>query len=175
MSRLTPWPGANDHVQGPLDAAVVLVEYGDFECPYCGEEYPELRAVQKAMGDSLCFVFRHFPLRQAHPHAEHAAEFSEAAATVDKFWEMHDLLYENQQALSDRDLVRYSRSLGLEEPLIESAQSGTFAARVQRDVSSGARSGVNGTPCLFINGQRYDGLRDAKSLLLLLRQASQQS
>jgi len=169
MSRLAPVSATQDHVQGPLDAGIVLIEYGDFECPYCGEAYPELKAVKEAMGDSLCFVFRHFPLRQAHPHAERAAEFAEAAATIGKFWEMHDTLYENQQALTDRDLTAYARRLGLDAKLIGTALGAEFAARVQRDFSSGVRSGVNGTPCLFLNGQRYDGPRDAASLIELMR------
>jgi protein-disulfide isomerase len=169
MSRLTPPAGADDHLQGFLDAPQILVEYGDFECPYCGLAYPELKAVQQAMGDELCFAFRHFPLRQAHPHAELAAQFSEAAATVGRFWEMHDMLYENQFALSDRNLVLYAQRLGLESDLIEAARAGQFAARVQRDFVSGARSGVNGTPCLFLNDARYDGSVDAHSLMRLLR------
>jgi protein-disulfide isomerase len=95
VSQLKPPVGEHDHAQGPLDAAIVLVEYGDYECPYCGEAYPELKAVQQAMGDAMCFVFRNFPLGNAHPHAQRAAEFAEAAATIGKFWEMHDTLYEN--------------------------------------------------------------------------------
>jgi protein-disulfide isomerase len=169
MSRLAPVCAAQDHLQGPLDAGIVLIEYGDFECPYCGEEYPELKAVKEAMGDTLCFVFRHFPLRQAHPHAERAAQFAEAAATVGKFWQMHDMLYENQQALTDRDLTSYAKLLGLDAKLIETALGGQFAPRVQHDFSSGVRSGVNGTPCLFVNGERYDGPRDANSLIDLMR------
>jgi protein-disulfide isomerase len=169
MSRLSPPAGADDHVQGALDSPFILVEYGDFECPYCGLAYPELKAVQRAMGDDLCFVFRHFPLRQVHPHAERAAELSEAAATVGRFWGMHDTLYENQAALSDRDLVQYAQRLDLDDDLIESARLGQFAARIQRDVSSGARSGVNGTPCLFLNGMRYDGPVTAASLMRSLR------
>ncbi len=168
MNHLTPPVGPADHAQGPRDARIVLVEYGDFECPYCGEAYPQLKAVQKAMGDALCFVFRHFPLNQAHPHAERAAEFAEAAATIDRFWEMHDLLYENQQALDDRSLARYATQLGLEKTLIESALRSEFTTRVHRDFTSGVRSGVNGTPCLFINGQRYEGAWDAESLLGVL-------
>jgi protein-disulfide isomerase len=169
MTSLTPVSATQDHVQGPLDAGIVLVEYGDFECPYCGEAYPELKAVNQQMGDALCFVFRHFPLRQAHPHAERAAEFAEAAATVGKFWQMHDLLYENQDALTDRDLTSYAKRLHLDAKLIEAALSGQFASRVQHDFSSGVRGGVNGTPCLFLNGERYDGPRDANSLLELMR------
>lgn len=169
MSHLMTPPGSHDHVQGSIDAAWVLVEYGDFECPYCGAAYPQLKAVQRAMGDALCFVFRHFPLRQAHPHAERAAEFAEAAATIGKFWEMHDVLFENQEALTDRDLVTYAREIGLDARTIELALSGHFASRVQRDFSSGVRSGVNGTPGLFLNGDRYDGPRDASSMIELMR------
>ena len=169
MSQLKPPVGSTDHVQGPLDAGIQLVEYGDFECPYCGEAYPELKAVQQAMGDSLCFAFRNFPLSNAHPHAERAAEFAEAAATIDRFWEMHDLLYENQQSLGERSLIGYATQLGFDKALIESALRGDFASRVRRDFTSGVRSGVNGTPCLFVNGERYDGPRDADSLLELFR------
>lgn len=169
MSQLAPVCATQDHFHGPLNAGIVLIEYGDFECPYCGEAYPELKAVKQTMGEALCFVFRHFPLRQAHPHAERAAEFAEAAASIGKFWEMHDMLYENQQALTDRNLSSYAKSLGLDAQLIESALGGLFTARVQHDFSSGVRSGVNGTPCLFLNGERYDGPRDATSLVNLMR------
>ena len=165
MSELKPPVGPDDHTQGPLDAPIVLVEYGDYECPYCGEAYPELKAVQKAMGDSLCFVFRNFPLSQAHPHAARAAEFAEAAATIGRFWEMHDMLYENQSALDDRSLIVYATELGFDQALIESALRGDFSTRVRRDFASGVRSGVNGTPSLFVNGRRYDGPRDADSLI----------
>jgi len=165
MSELKPPVGPDDHTQGPLGAPIVLVEYGDYECPYCGEAYPELKAVQKAMGDSLCFVFRNFPLSQAHPHAARAAEFAEAAATIGRFWEMHDMLYENQSALDDRSLIVYATQLGFDQALIESALRGDFSTRVRRDFASGVRSGVNGTPSLFVNGRRYDGPRDADSLI----------
>jgi len=165
MSELKPPVGPDDHTQGPLDAPIVLVEYGDYECPYCGEAYSELKAVQKAMGDSLCFVFRNFPLSQAHPHAARAAEFAEAAATIGRFWEMHDMLYENQSALDDRSLIVYATQLGFDQALIESALRGDFSTRVRRDFASGVRSGVNGTPSLFVNGRRYDGPRDADSLI----------
>lgn len=168
MSQLKPAVGPDDHTQGSADAPVVLVEYGDYECPYCGEAYPELKAVQKALGDSLCFVFRNFPLSNAHPHAERAAEFAEAAATIGRFWEMHDRLYENQDALDERSLVGYASALGLGQPLIESALRGDFAGRVRRDFTSGVRSGVNGTPSLFIDGRRYDGARDRDTLIALI-------
>jgi protein-disulfide isomerase len=169
VSRLTPQVGEHDHAQGPLDAAIVLVEYGDYECPYCGEAYPELKTVQQAMGDAMCFVFRNFPLSNAHPHAQRAAEFAEAAATIGRFWEMHDMLYENQDALDEPDLVGYAQKLGFDRALTDRVLGGEFATRVRRDFSSGVRSGVNGTPCLFVNGERYDGPRDADSLLELFR------
>jgi len=169
MSQLKPPVGPDDHVQGSREAAIELVEYGDYECPYCGEAYPELKAVQQAMGNDLCFVFRNFPLGNAHPHAQRAAEFAEAAATIDRFWEMHDLLYENQHNLDEQSLIGYAEQLGFDEALIESTLRGDFTARVRRDFTSGVRSGVNGTPSLFINGQRYDGPRDADSLLEIFR------
>lgn len=158
-----------DHVQGPRDAKVVLIEYGDFECPYCGEEYPEIKAAQAACGDALCFAFRHFPLHQAHPHAERAAEFAEAAATIGRFWEMHDLLYEHQEALDEPSVAGYARLLGFDDALIEATLGGAYTARVQKNFRGGIRNGVNGTPCLFVNGQRYDGARDADSLIELFR------
>ena len=170
MSTLKPPVGPDDHAQGgALDAAIVLVEYGDYECPYCGEAYGEIKAVQREMGDALCFVFRNFPLSQAHPHAERAAEFAEAAATIGRFWEMHDVLYENQDALDERSLAGYGMQLGFEHALIESALRGDFASRVRKDFASGVRSGVNGTPSLFLNGQRYDGSRDPDALISVMR------
>ena len=168
MSQLRPPVSEADHAQGRRDAPIVLVEYGDFECPFCGAAYPQLKAVQEAMGDDLCFVFRHFPLSQAHPHAERAAEFAEAAGTIDRFWEMHDVLFENQHALDARSLAGYAAALGCDVALIEAALQGQFAAKVRADFTSGVRSGVNGTPCLFINGQRFQGAWDAESLLVVL-------
>jgi protein-disulfide isomerase len=169
MSRLSSEVSEADHSQGPRDARVTLVEYGDFECPHCGAAHPELKAVQRAMGDALLFVFRHFPLSRVHPHAHRAAEFAEAAATIGRFWEMHDVLFENQQALDERSLVGYAETLGLDTTLIESALRGAFAERVRRDFSGGVRSGVNGTPCLFINGQRYEGIVDSPTLIHALK------
>jgi protein-disulfide isomerase len=165
---LRPPVSETDHAQGRRDAPIVLVEYGDFECPYCGAAHPQLKAVQEAMGDQLCFVFRHFPLSQAHPHAERAAEFAEAAATIGRFWEMHDLLFENQRALDERSLVKYAAALGFDAALIESALRGDFASKVRADFTSGVRSGVNGTPCLFINGERFEGGWDPESLIGVL-------
>lgn len=169
MSHLKPDVGPSDHAQGSLDAPLALVEYGDFQCPYCGEQYPEIKAVQEAMGDDLCFVFRHFPLVEAHPNAEHAAELSEAADTVGKFWEMHDRLYEHQAALDDHSLAMHAKVLGLDAALFQTVLDEEYEGRVRHDFLTGVRSGVNGTPSLFINGERYDGPRDADSLIELLQ------
>lgn len=171
MSQLRPPMTEADHVRGRRDAPIVLVEYGDFECPYCGAAHPQLEIVRQVMGDALCLVFRHFPLSQAHPHAERAAEFAEAAATIGRFWEMHDLLFEHQRALDDFSLARYAAALGCDAALIESAMRGAFASKVRADFTSGVRSGVNGTPCLFVNGRRVEGAWDAESLLNLFRAA----
>src|SRR5207245_6743785 len=105
MSRLTPAVSDSDHRAGPDDAPVTLVEYGDYECPHCGRAHPIVREAQKRMGSRLRFVFRNFPLAEMHPHAVHAAEAAEGAAVQDKFWEMHDLLFEHQGALDDSDLI----------------------------------------------------------------------
>ena len=172
MSHLTPPVGDDDHSQGPADAPVTLVEYGDYECPYCGEAYPVLKAVQEAMGDRLRFVFRNFPLTQQHPHAGRAAEFAEAAASIGRFWEAHDMLYEHQEALDDASLASYARRLGLDGPHLVAALEGSHDDKIRRDFSSGLRSGVNGTPTLFINNQRYDGPRDVESLVTVLQAAA---
>ncbi|MDE1180928.1 thioredoxin domain-containing protein [Paraburkholderia sp.] len=172
MSHLTPPVGSHDHIQGAADAPVTLVEYGDFECPYCGAMYGVIKAVQTMMGDELRFVFRQFPLSDMHPHALRAAEFSEAAATVGTFWQAHDSLYENQAALTDRDLVAYGTQLGLHSRDLDAAFAGTYDETIQRDFDSGLRSGVNGTPTLFINGHRYEGDRDVQTLVAALRAAA---
>jgi protein-disulfide isomerase len=160
----------HDHIAGPIDAPIALVEYGDYECPYCGEAYSVVKAIQERLGDRLCFAFRNFPLVNSHPHAEHAAEAAEAAAAQGKFWEMHDLLYENQQALEDEDLAAYGKTLGLDvSKLIAEVESDAHLARVRDDFKSGVRGGVNGTPTFFINGARYDGVRDFDEMLAALQ------
>ena len=157
-SKLLLPQAGRDHIQGPIDASVALIEYGDYQCPYCGDAYPVVKAIQEHLGDQLCFVFRNFPLVNSHPQAEHAAEAAEAAAAQGKFWEMHDTLYENQEALDDDSLAHYAEDLGLDaERLIREMMAGTHQARVREDFQSGARGGVNGTPTFFINGVRHDG------------------
>jgi protein-disulfide isomerase len=144
---------------------VTLVEYGDYECPYCGEAYPIVKALQKHFKNQLRLVFRNFPLSQAHPHATHAALAAEAAAAQGKFWEMHDQLYENQSALEDEDLAGYAEALGLDRALFAQQRADAhIATRVREDFLSGVKSGVNGTPTFFINGMRYDGSYDLASL-----------
>ncbi len=146
-----------DHIQGPADAAVTLVQYGDYECPYCGAAYPIIKEVQARMGGRLRFVFRNFPIMTSHPHAEQAAEAAEAAASQGKFWPMHDLLYENQKNLRDQDLRAYAEKLGLDVELFDKELSEhVHAERVHEDFMSGVRSGVNGTPTFYINGSRHD-------------------
>jgi protein-disulfide isomerase len=171
MSRLTPPLGPRDHTRGSPSAIVTLLEYGDFECPHCGAAYPIVKAIQQAMGSKLLFAYRHFPLSRIHPHAEHAAEICEAAAQHGKFWEMHDVLFENQDALEDEQLVGYAAALGIDpEWAAEALAEGRFEPRVREDFASGVRSGVNGTPTFFINGFRYDG--GANTLLDALMEAT---
>ena len=147
-----------DHIQGSLDAPVILVEYGDFECPHCGRAYPIVKAAQRQLGESLALVWRQFPLSEVHPHAIHAAEASEAAGAQQKFWEMHDLLFEHQDELEDDDLIAYGESLDLDVARYATElRKGTYRERVRKDFLNGVRSSVNGTPTFFINGTRFDG------------------
>jgi protein-disulfide isomerase len=160
-----------DHAQGSADAPVTLVEYGDYECPYCGKAYPVVKELQRRMGDRLRFVFRNFPLNTLHEHAGVAAQAAEAAAAHGKFWEMHDILYENQQELAD--VQQYALRLGLEIYRFESDLSGErFAKRVRDDFRGGVRSGVNGTPTFFINDVRYNGEHTVEAMLPALENAA---
>src|SRR6267378_656877 len=155
-----------DHIQGQPDAPIALLEYGDFECPTCGEAYPVVKVLQEQLAERLCFAFRHFPLTNVHPHAEHAAEAAEAAGAQGRFWEMHDTLFENQNALDDESLFAYADALDLDaKRLIREVLNKTYGLRIRDDFKAGVRGGVNGTPTLFINGERYDGPRDPQSFL----------
>ena len=146
-----------DNIQGKENADVTLVEYGDFECPYCEEAYPIVKDVQEVEGDVLRLVFRNFPLSQIHPHAIHAAYAAEAAAKQGKFWEMHSLLFENQDALEDADLASYAKDLNLNvQQFKKDMESKEIIDKVRNDFMSGVKSGVNGTPTFFINGIRFD-------------------
>jgi protein-disulfide isomerase len=171
MSGLTPRLEPRDHTQGAPRAPVTLVEYGDFECPHCGAAYPIVKAIQQAMGSQLLFAYRHFPLSRVHPHAEHAAEMAEAAGEHGKFWQMHDLVFEHQDALEDDQLIVYAETLGIDPQWAAAALADErFQPRVRADFASGVRSGVNGTPTFFINGLRYDG--GADTLLDALMEAT---
>ena len=173
-NRLVEPVSQQDHVLGPADAPVTLVEYGDFECPSCGQAYPIVKQVRRLMGDQLRFCFREFPLNQIHPYAEQAAEAAEAAGAQGKFWPMHDMLFEHQQALTIPDLERYAAELGLDQQRFSrDLREHTFAGKVAHDKETGLESGVQGTPTFYINGYQYEGSYDPQTLLAVLRQAAE--
>jgi len=147
-----------DHSLGPDKAPVLLVEYGDFQCPHCRAAFPIVKRLQKALGDNLKFTFRNFPLSEVHPDALNAAKAAEAAGLQGKFWGMHDLIYENQENIDLESLRGYAQKLGLDLKLWKKAmEDSAIEERVEKDFEGGVRSGVNGTPTFFINGFRYDG------------------
>ena len=155
-----------DHVSGSTDGLIRLLEYGDYECPFCAEVQPIVKEIQRRLRDDLLFGFRNFPLTNIHPHSEHAAEAAEAAGTQKNFWGMHDILFENQAALEDDDLAAYAAKLGLDQTrLIREVIWKIYTQRIREDFKSGVRGGVNGTPTFFINGERYDGIPDLNHLL----------
>jgi protein-disulfide isomerase len=155
-----------DHIRGPASAPVTVVEYGDYECPWCVKVFPMLNAMRHQSGDRLRFVFRHFPQSTIHRHAGVASEAAEAAGAQGKFWEMHDLLFERQDDLADGDFSRFAVRVGLELYRFESdLSSARFAERVQQDYDGGQLSGVNKTPTLFINGTKYSGKLELQALL----------
>jgi protein-disulfide isomerase len=150
---------------------VSLVEYGDFECPYCRAAEPIVAGLIDTLGDQLSVAFRHFPLRNVHPHAQHAAEVAEAAAAQGRFWEMHDTLFANQHALDDANLVKYAAELSLDsERVSRELASNAHGRRVAEDRESGLHSGVNGTPTFYIDGTRYDGPVALRNMLAAIRQ-----
>lgn len=165
-----------DHIQGQADAPVILVEYGDFECPHCGRAHPIVRRLQKRFKDQLAFVFRHFPLTKVHAHAELAAESAEAADAQDKFWEMHGWLFENQDDLVPEAILEAASEMALDtKRFIEDLQNHTYQEKVRADFMGGVRSGVNGTPTFFINGVRHDADFEYETLAEAIRLASQQA
>src|SRR5919112_2934534 len=165
--------GARDHARGPEDAPVTLVKYGDYDCPYCGQLHPVLEELRERSGERVHFVFRHFPLDSAHPRARRAALAAEAAASQGRFWEMHDLLYENQDELGDEDLVRYATELGLDLGRFEEdLANDNHAWRIEEDRLGGERAGVGGTPALFVNGVRHAGPMDLNGLLAAVEEAT---
>ena len=168
--RLTVPVSERDHVIGPATAPVTLLEYGDYECPFCGAAHPIVKEVREIVGEDLRFAYRHFPLTQIHPHAYQAAEAAEAAGAQGRFWQMHDTLFENQDRLGLRDLISYADTLGLDlDRFVTDMRNGTYAGRLREDFVSGIRSGVNGTPTFFVNGNRHNGNWDLESLLEAVR------
>ena len=173
MSTLSPPLSERDHTVGPGDARVTLVEYGDFECPFCGALHPTVQAARKAFGGNLRFGFRHFPLRSSHPHALSAAKAAEAAGEQGKFWEMFDRLYRRQTELDDDDLERHAREIGLDaERFRRSLGERAHEVRIREDLASASRSGVKGTPSLFINGEPYGGPLEREEIFAALARAA---
>jgi protein-disulfide isomerase len=178
-TTLTLPVGKRDHIQGTSSAVVTMVEYGDYQCPFCGDAYPIVKNLQKYFGDQLRFVFRNFPLPRIHAYAQRAAEAAEAAGGQGKFWEMHDYLFEHQEALDADNLVRAAGTLGLDRVKFNrEVAERVYADRVQQDIQSGNDSGVGGTPTIFINGVRNDDDDDFETLkakieeAIMLRKAS---
>jgi protein-disulfide isomerase len=168
-SHLKPPVNEKDHAEGTDAATIVLVEYGDYQCPHCGAAYPVIKKIQKTFGSQIRFVFRNFPLSEIHPDAMPAAIATEAAALQDKFWQMHDIIFENQELLGEEGLHKMAGSIGLDmKKFKKDIQNEELQARVEADFESGVRSGVNGTPSFFIDGNKFDG--GANDLFNMLRE-----
>jgi protein-disulfide isomerase len=162
----------SDHALGPEDAPVTLVEYGDYQCPYCADMNPMIKAIAKAMGTQLRFVFRHMPLLEMHPYAQHAAEAAEAAAAQGRFWQMHDSILQQQSELGTDLLHQLALKIKLDVVQFSAdIEARRYRPRVKRDFMGGMRSGVAGTPTFFINGKRYEGALDHASLLSAIGRA----
>ena len=165
MSELRFPISAGDHVIGPADAPVTLVEYGDYQCPHCQAAWPQVELVLRHFGRDLRYAYRHFPISTLHPLAKPAAEAAEFAGAHRLFWEMHAAIYAHGDELSGATLAAIAGRLGLDlADLRQALDQGTYAAKVEADFLSGVRSGVNGTPCFFVNGERHDGSYDARAL-----------
>lgn len=176
IAKLAEPISARDHIWGKINAPAILVEYGDYECPHCAQARIFVDQVLELLEDTICFVYRHFPLTTVHPHATLAAEASEAAAAQGKFWPMHECLFEHQQALGSQYLVSYAAMLGLNVPqFARDLAEHQHAARVRQDFLGGVRSGVNGTPTFFLNGARHDGAWDTDSLLAAIQDAIEEN
>lgn len=149
---------STDHVSGSLSAPILLVEYADYQCPYCGQAHTIIQKLRRRFGDKLTFVFRNFPLEQLHAHAIHAAIAAEAAALQGKFWEMHDILFENQRHLDDSSLLLYAEKIGLDlSRFKEDFGNEQVIKKVEDDMESGDKAGVEGTPSFFVNGKFFNG------------------
>jgi len=170
---LTVAVGRSDHALGLENAPVTLVEYGDFQCPYCADAHSMLKAIAATMGAKLRLVYRHMPNNDMHPHAQFAAEAAEAASAQGKFWAMHDALYTRQPELGPELVESLGRELNLDVArYAEDLEARRYVPRVQRDFMGGMRSGVAATPTFFINGERYEGTVSERSLLTALLRAS---
>lgn len=170
MTRLQRAVDPRDWARGPASAPVTLLEYADFQCPFCRRAFFELERLRRGLGDRIRFVFRHFPLSQMHPYATQAAEAAEAAGAQGKFWEMHDALFTHQDALGREALRAHARSLRLDvDRFTRELDEHRYLPKVRRDFRDGVRSGVNGTPTMFINGARWDGPYTAEALLRGMR------
>jgi protein-disulfide isomerase len=172
VTRLALAVSERDHVQGLETALVTLVEYGDYQCPYCRAAMPIVQELQALLGDQLRYVFRHFPLTGSHPHAQQAAEVAEAAGIEDRFFEMHAVLFENQEALDEAHLVQYATDLGLDTARIRRELGAhSHAARVREDFDGGLGSGVRGTPTFYLDDVRYDGIIGVRQFLSAIQLA----
>jgi len=162
--------GKSDHAQGPENAPVTLVEYGDYQCPYCADVHSMIQSIAKTMGANLRFVFRHMPLNEMHPYAQYAAEAAEAAGAQGKFWEMHHAIYDHQSDLGSDLVHTLALSLELDMPRFEAdMEARRYRPRVKRDFMGAMRSGVSATPTFFINGERYEGNLEQHALLTALQ------
>jgi protein-disulfide isomerase len=158
MIDLTPAVNSNDHICGNIHAPLELVEYGDYECPFCGRAYPIVKKIQEKLGQDLRFIFRNFPLRKIHPNAYPAAVATEAAALQGKFWEMHDVIFENQKTLGPDQILVFANSLGLDmERFQKDILDESLFLKARKDFESGMKSGVNRTPTFFVNGKKFNG------------------
>jgi len=165
QGELTLPVGDRDHLLGNPRSVITLLEYGDYECPYCGRAHVEVKRLLAELGDTIRFSFRNFPLSQIHPYALTGALAAEAAAQQDQFWNMHNMILENQRGLSSDKIRGFAKTLSLDlEQFARDMEAPELSDRVQEDFMSGVRSGVNGTPTFFINGKRHNGTADFESL-----------
>ena len=164
---------SRDHIRGSVNAPIILVEYGDYECPYCGQAYMIIKEIQERLGSKLCFVFRNFPLTKVRPHAYKAALAAETAAAQGKFWEMYDYLFKHGQVVTDDNLRQSAAKLGLNVARFDREfLDRTYSSHVDEDIQSGKSSEVKSTPTFFINGDRYNSAWDLDTLLSALDEAS---
>ena len=169
---MAPIDTGTDHIRGSIDASISIVEYGDYECPYTGMAYPIVKEIMKKFNDKVYFVFRNFPLNEIHPHALHAAEAAEAAAAQEKFWQMHDYLFEHQDALDDIHLSSYAKKMNLDIDRFRKETLGhVYASSIDKSIKSGINSGVEGTPTFFVNNIRYDDSWDLETFSNILEKS----